>query len=344
MHSSGIFAFSGRSPGFDVYSFGTGNVLLKNFIHSITSTTVPIFFILWGVLSKKYVSDNSPAKVFILAKFFQFYPLYFVSMLLGVANVLLTGANFDKDIHVVILSAFGIAPYFFGAHIVYPLIICIMTIAAFKKINCVRKYQVIYFIVLFIGCSFIYHYNDSFWIKYLIFYIAFLLGVIFDMPKALSGCNEMVLLDRVLFIALTSMGVLALISNTFSLGIVSSNIHSGSTLAISFIVLQGYFFFAKRILLYMRNSFLIKAIAVIGNNAYSHFIIHYHVLNLLFSISSFCGLSDFLTQIVLISFTSAISVFIVNPIWIGLYKITFLKLQNILTNFLNYLPMPERES
>lgn len=324
MHSSGVFTFSGKPPGFDVYSLGTNNDILKNFLHSITSTTVPIFFILWGLLSKKYVGDKSPAKLFILSKFFQFYPLYFSSVLLSLSNILLDRGIAGKDIFIIILSALGLAPLFFGAHIIYPLIMCILTIAVMKKINCNRAYHIGYLVLLIVCGSFLYDVNNSFHIKYTIFYISFLIGVIVDVPKKIAEFNKIMLFDKIFYLALTCFGVVALISNTLSLDIVSNNINSVSSLALSFAILQVYFLLAERILLQLRDYSAIKGVAVIGNNAYAHFIIHYHVMNLLFSIFALFGISDFLIQIILILFTSAISVFIVNPIWMLLYRNTFL--------------------
>lgn len=344
MHSSGVFAYSGKPPGFDVYSLGTDNEILKNFLHSITSTTVPIFFILWGVLSKKYVGDKSPAKLFILSKFFQFYPLYLCSVLLSLSNTLLDRGIAGKDIFIVILSALGLAPLFFGAHIIYPLIMCILTIAVMKKINCNRAYYIGYLVLLFVCGIFLYDANNSFHVKYTIFYVSFLVGVIVDVPKKISEISNIMIFDKIFYIAVSCFGVMTLISNTFSLDIVSDNINSVSTLALSFFVLQLYFLLAERILVQHRNYSAIKGVAVIGNNAYAHFIIHYHVMNLLFSISVLFGISDFLIQIILIVFTSVISVFIVNPIWMVLYQKTFLRLKIIVTHFFNYSPIHGRDS
>lgn len=306
-----VVLHSNWAHGFDVFSLGIGNRSLTRLISLFLLSAVPSFFICWGYLSHKYFYSVESPKTFIIRKILQFYPLYLISVILGMVF-------FPKTIHLLSWKIFfgGLGLYyepgFLGGNI-YIVVCYVLITTAILKFFHIRSTKLMVFCgICLIIAKFLRHDSNFCYIKYFGYYTAFWVGVMLRESSFFELEKEVYAPLYWLILCGVSIGLITPILNIFDVRALEIQYQPNSPeqlfLCVAFLKIEIWFF--NKLPSYFKKLSAFKSIIIIGNNAYGHFIFHFFVLNALILVGRALNASKTVTQIIIILATSLITVYL----------------------------------
>ena len=296
----------------DPYSLNLSHQKLTDALHMLFSTSVPSFFILWGYLSHKYLSDTATTPTsYLKNKILHFWPIYiFFSCFINIANIAIRHNIKDLlPIHSLILSILGFGAWF-PSHIMAPLFVSLLVISVLKYFKHNKNILVVYtFFIFFVG-NFLPDNPSSILIANLFFHTAFCLGILITEYDLLSFQS-----NRISTICLCAIGVGIYISYVFGLQIFFTrfpNSYGHLAISLSFLII-GYnlicIFFSKI------PSLAKKLLCTIGTFAFAHMIIHIQFMNLFNTVGKAFLIPPVAIQVISLTTTPIISIYIIFPIY-----------------------------
>jgi len=295
----------------DPYSLNLSSHILTEILHMLFSTVVPSFFILWGYLSHKYLSDfdNSPFE-YLKNKILHFWPIYIVFSGFYIANIVLRhDINELLPLDTLIFSIIGFGN-FFGSHIMVPLSLslCVVFFLKFFKNN--RNILILYVGFVFIAGNFLPDQPTSKILANLFFHLAFCIGILIKEFDLLSF-NSKRFLTKFLCLVGISIYILAVLGNNlFYTRFPNSYGHlliSISVLIIGYNLIHIFFLYIP--------IFFKQVLCTIGNYAFAHMIIHIHVMNMFNTLGHVFLIHPVVIQVVSFTTTPIISIYIIFPVY-----------------------------
>jgi len=313
-----VFLHSSWAGGFDIYSFGIDSTTLKQGLSLLYMTIVPSFFILWGYLSCKYFSNETPPGPFFKSKFFQFYPLYLLSFVVNI--IVRFGYVFALAKWKIVLAVLGVyyePGLWGGGHIFLVVAAVIFTITFFKKLG--WKVELVYYfcIVCLVVAKLLPHDESAIcYVKYFGYYAAFFLGVVLKKLSFFENEFEKSFLKRSFISLIFAVGSVTPILNFFKINFLEINYSPNSPEQLCFCVVIIYL---SNLLLnnipYLTSSWFSEIVNKIGNNAYGHFLLQSHVIRLTLFLNVYFSINAVVVQVFIISCTSCIVVYLLLPLY-----------------------------
>lgn len=316
--------------GFDIYTLGMDSYFLRRITSLLLMMVVPIFFILWGYLSNKYLDDSEDSFSFVKRKFLKFYPIYLFSFII---NVIVRWEDVRLiSFYKIFSGILGIyyEPIFTGGHIFMVVFLCILSMSFLKQLITHQNKNTLVLILiaaLIIILKLAEREQTLCYYRYFGYFCAYWMGV-FLKNYELLDYNKNRTSILVIRSTVIGIGLLALISEVFNwkgleIGYLPN---SPEQLCLSFGVLFFILFFIGKV--FSGIPILIKKfLCRIGNHAYAHFIIHAYVIRILIFIGDQIQMNRVLLQLTICCITSAISIYFILPVlnYMGRFFSSFLK-------------------
>ena len=324
-----VYMHSNYVGGFDISSPFSDSHTIRRILNVILFTVVPIFFILWGYLSAKYINAPESASDFLKQKFIQFYPIYAFFFLVNYVYKwdTLKFVPFWK----IILGAGGVfwEPGFTGGNIYVVVFFCVLTMCIMKKI-CANPFMILLFILCLMLVLKLSQREQMFYLfRYLGYYTAYWFGIFIKYHNLLEDKHnkqELVLICLLIGIAFGS-----LLSEFFGLGLLEIGYcpNSPEQLCLSFTFLYLGLMLTRIFFEYI-PGFWKYIVCRIGSRAYIHFIIHLYVIKMQMDLGELFHINNkIVLQLFIILSTSLISVNIIYPLWTILERLALVTVERV---------------
>lgn len=304
-----VYLHSSWIGGFDIYYIGTESPLIKKLSSLTLMTVVPSFFILWGYLSGKYLlAANSPV-AFFKDKILQFYPPYAVSFLV----YFIIHKKWEETSG--LKTILGLSGIFYesgmggGGNIYFVVFWIITTISLFKALSLGKNAIYLYGAICLLITKVMPHESGFCFLQYFGYYTAYFVGCAWFFARDFIGNKQTFLICM--------LGLITPSLNYFGYNFVEIQYkpESPEQLLLCFSILLLLLRLLERNLVYEKNEyFFVRFVNIIGNNVYSHFLIHTHIIYFIILISSTFTIDKIYLQIFTICFTSFFSIYIILPI------------------------------
>lgn len=315
------YLHSGWAKGFDVYTLGTDLYAINIILSLLLNTAVPIFFIIWGYLLYKYLYSNESGTLFLKKKILQFYPIYLFFFIVNLIS------RWDSisiiPIWKIVLASLGL--YYQsglggGGNIYIVVLFVILTIFTSKYLNLKNRiFLYIFCFFCFILSKFLPHESSNCYAEYFGYYTAYFFGLVlrrFSIFEESLSNNTNRTKDLIVSV-ICIVGIATPILNFFEINNLEIQYHPSSPEQLSFCFFILYI--TNKIIvglkIHQTNFFIFNIIHKIGNNAYGHFLIHAHVINLIIFLNLIFIINPVIIQIFIILFVSFISVYWILPLY-----------------------------
>lgn len=198
-----------------------------------------------------------------------------------------------------------------GGNIYIVVLYSLLTIGIFKFLGFKNKPLWIWCLLCLIMTKILPHESQLCYYRYFGYYTAFLVGTCLKEINYFedASCYP----SKIIFCISGVIAILTPILNKLGIYFIEIQYQPNSPeqILFSLFLLKTILHMVNRFKIYSSANSIIKVINTIGNNAYGHFIVQFFVIHILIKLGNILHLDHIVTQIIIILFTSYLSVFLI---------------------------------